>query len=66
MFIVRFVRRDGKPDEEYYYHSLGDAEYHFNLFRSDDSGLYSILLISEVVNCFGRTQMEQVLVSHLF
>lgn len=20
MFIVRFVRKDGKPDEEYYYH----------------------------------------------
>ena len=21
MFIVRFVRKDGKPDEEYYYHT---------------------------------------------
>lgn len=22
MFIVRFVRKDGRPDEEYYYHTL--------------------------------------------
>ena len=26
MFIVRFVRKDGKPDEEYYYHTLQDYE----------------------------------------
>ena len=40
MYIVRFVRQDGKPDEEYYYRSLEDAEYHFHLFDADDSGLY--------------------------
>ena len=28
MFIVRFVRKDGKPDEEYYYHTLQKAEAH--------------------------------------
>ena len=40
LWIVRFVRKDGKPDEEYYYHSLAEAEYHRNLFLNDDSGLY--------------------------
>ena len=40
LFIVRFIRRDGKPDEEYYYHTREDAERHFFLFRDDDSNLY--------------------------
>ena len=35
--MVRFVRKDGKPDEEYYYQSRKDAEYHFHLFDNDDS-----------------------------
>ena len=39
-WIVRFVRKDGKPDEEYYYHTQAEAEYHRNLFQDDDSGLY--------------------------
>ena len=40
MFIVRFVRKDGKPDEEYYYHTLQEAEEHKKLFDDDDSDLY--------------------------
>ena len=39
-WIVRFVRKDGKPDEEYYYPTLADAEHHRDLFLDDDSGLY--------------------------
>ena len=31
LWIVRFVRKDGKPDEDYYYHSLAEAEHHKNL-----------------------------------
>ena len=27
MYVVRFARVDGKPDEEYWYHRLEDAEY---------------------------------------
>ena len=27
MFIVRFVRKDGKPDEEYYYHAINVVNY---------------------------------------
>jgi hypothetical protein len=46
-WIVRFVRKDGKPDEEYYYHTQAEAEYHRNLFQDDDSGLYERI---EVVN----------------
>ena len=40
MFIVRFVRKDGKPDEEYYYHTLQEEETHKKLFDDDDSDLY--------------------------
>ena len=48
MFIVRFHRLDGKPNEDYYYERIEDAKYHFQLFFSDDSCLYSkIILLSE-------------------
>lgn len=40
MWIVRFVRKDKKPDEEYFYHTQSEAEYHRSLFDNDDSGLY--------------------------
>ena len=40
-YIVQFVRRDKQPVEEYIYPNLKDAEHHFNLFRKDDSGLYT-------------------------
>ena len=39
-FIVRFIRKDGRPDEEYYYHTLQEAETHKKLFDDDDSDLY--------------------------
>lgn len=39
-WIVRFVRKDGKPDEEYYYRTKAEAEFHRDLFQDDDSGLY--------------------------
>lgn len=39
-FILRFVRLDKKPTEEYYYNRLEDAITHYNLFLDDDSGLY--------------------------
>lgn len=41
LFVVRFVRRDLKPEEEYYYSSIEAAEEHFGLFLNDDSELYS-------------------------
>ena len=47
LWIVKFVRKDGKPDEEYYYHSLAKAEYHRDLFLNDDSGLYEKI---EIIN----------------
>ena len=31
LWIVRFVRKDGKPDEEYYYRSLAEAEHLFSI-----------------------------------
>ena len=47
LWIVKFVRKDGKPDEEYYYHSLAKAEYHRDLFLNDDPGLYEKI---EIIN----------------
>ena len=40
-YIVRFVRNDSKPDEEYFYNRLEDAKYHFSLFEQDDSKIYT-------------------------
>ena len=39
-YIVRFVRRDGKPNEEYLYRTVEEARRHFDLFNEDDSDLY--------------------------
>ena len=35
MYIVRFVRRDWQPVEEYFYSRLPDALYHFRLFAEE-------------------------------
>lgn len=45
MWIVCFVRKDGKPDEKYFYHSRAEAEHHLNLFKDDDSDLYEKIII---------------------
>ena len=45
-YIVRFVRRDGKPDEEYFYHTTGEALWHFEMFADDDSSLYTRIEVS--------------------
>ena len=54
LWIVRFVCKDGKPDEEYYYRSLAEAEHHKNLFLNDDSGLYERIEIISATSV-GRT-----------
>ena len=45
VYIVSFIRNDGKADEEYYYPILEDAKYHFSLFVNDTSGLYEKIII---------------------
>ena len=40
MFLVRFIRQDPQPVEEYFYQSRAAAMEHFHLFKNDDSGLY--------------------------
>ena len=45
LYVVRFVRSDCKPDEEYYYQSEKDAMYHFNLFIDDSSNLYDCIIV---------------------
>ncbi len=47
MFCVRFLRNDGKEDEEYYYHHLYEATYHFHLFDDDNSFLYRKIQVTE-------------------
>ena len=39
-YIVRFIRKDDKPVEEFFYHTYEEAFVHLALFRNDDSGLY--------------------------
>ena len=47
-YLVRFVRKDRQPNEEYYYRDLAGAEYHFSLFLEDDSGLYERIELVEL------------------
>ena len=47
MYLVRFVRKDEMPDEEYFYHKLEDAEIHLHLFDEDTSALYKHIQLWE-------------------
>lgn len=47
LFIVSFIRQGNLPNEDYYYQRKEDAEYHFSLFKNDDSGLYQRILLVE-------------------
>ena len=49
MFVVRFIRKDGMPNEEFYYQKIEDALYHFSLFEKDDSQLYSLVDVVHIV-----------------
>lgn len=48
MYIVRFIRVDGYPNEEYLYHNETEAMYHFSLFDGDDSGLYFLIEVTKI------------------
>ena len=39
-YITRFIRRDGKPDEEYYFNTYEEARDHADSFTADDADLY--------------------------
>ncbi len=49
MYVVKFIRKDGQPDEIYYYHRREDAEYHLHLFDNDDPKIYIVILIERVL-----------------
>ncbi len=57
-YIVRFVRKDQRPAEEYYYSGLSDAAYHLNLFRDDDSGLYQRI---DLLSADSQKVIDQIL-----
>ncbi len=46
-YITRFVRKDLKPCEDYYYNSLDDAKKHMGMFIDDDSNLYRRIEIED-------------------
>lgn len=48
MWVVRFIRKGGKPDEEYFYPTFSDAEYHRRLFENDSSDLYERIEVVEL------------------
>ena len=53
-YIVRFIRKDKLPIEDYIYYELEDAEKHFKLFEKDDSGLYNKIIL---LFCYGDRTM---------
>ena len=56
LYIVRFMRLDDYPDEEYNYIRKSDAEKHFSMYATNTSGLYYEIQLSEV-----RNKTEQIL-----
>lgn len=62
MYIVRFVRCDCQPNEEYIYHHLEDALFHFSLFKEDDGGLYTRIELLE--NCDKKHDETCILTRH--
>ena len=59
LYICRFIRNDKQPIEEYYYNSYEDAEYHFSLFKDDDSMLYERI---ELISC----ETNEIMKTHIF
>lgn len=47
MFLTKFVQKDGKPDEDYFYDSADGALHHLALFLDDDSNLYKKIVASD-------------------
>ncbi len=50
-YIVRFIRKDGKPVEEFFSHTFEAAISHFLLFKDDDSDLYIRI---EIIDLFSE------------
>ena len=50
LYIVRFMRLDDYPDEEYNYIRKSDAEKHFSMYATYNSGLYYEIQLLEVRN----------------
>ena len=49
-YIVRFIRKDDKPVEEFFYHTYEEAFVNLALFRDDDSGIYRRIEIVKAAN----------------
>jgi len=47
MYLVNFIRKDGGPNEEYYYHAEKEAVSHMALFAEDNSNLYKCIVVSD-------------------
>lgn len=51
MYIVRFIRVDGKQHEDYFYNEPFGAIHHLKLFAKDDSNLYQKIQLIFLENC---------------
>lgn len=56
-YFVVFFGTDGERDE-YQYTDLKSAEYHFNQFQNDESGLYTAI---ELIRYEWATRKEEIL-----
>ena len=60
MYIVRFVRVDGKQLEEYFYNEPLGAIQHLQMFAKDDSNLYQKIQL-----LFLENQENEIIVTEL-
>lgn len=49
-FVVRFVRADNQPVEEYYFVSEKEGNQHIDLFKDDNSELYKFIALVDIEN----------------
>lgn len=61
LYIVRFVRRDGRAAEEYYYPKIEQAEEHYSLFLDDDSELYTRIELTD----YNGTLIKEIVFSEV-
>lgn len=59
MYITKFKTKDGKT-EDYYYWSTKEATNHMELFRDDDSELYTEITVEdEDGNVYGKITFQE-------
>lgn len=48
MYVVKFIRSDGAPNEEYWWNTYDEASHHMSLFNTSDRDMYKEIILFEI------------------